>query len=168
MRGMSDGTRTTFTAYLVPAIWQRVLSKGVAMSDLKTQQNEQSVTAFLDQVPDQVKRADSYRILEIMAAATGEEPKMWGDSIVGFGSYHYKYASGREGDWFLTGFSPRKRNLTLYIMPGFEGYGEILDGLGKYKTGKSCLYINKLEDVDIDTLGKLVSLSVEHMRSPGE
>lgn len=134
------------------------------MSDLKTKQNEQSVDAFLGQVPDERKRADSYRILEIMKAATGEEPKMWGDSIVGFGSYHYKYESGREGDWFLTGFSPRKRNLTLYIMPGFDDYSEILDDLGKYKTGKSCLYINKLEDVELEVLEKLVNRSVEHMQ----
>lgn len=134
------------------------------MSDLKTKQNEQSVDAFLEQVPDERKRADSYRILEIMKAATGEEPKMWGDSIVGFGSYHYKYESGREGDWFLTGFSPRKRNLTLYIMPGFDDYSEILDDLGKYKTGKSCLYINKLEDVELEVLEKLVNRSVEHMQ----
>jgi hypothetical protein len=88
---------------------------------------------------------------------------MWGDSIVGFGSYHYRYASGREGDWFVTGFSPRKQNLTLYIMAGFDNYDHLLQNLGKHKTGKSCLYIKRLEDVDLDTLRELVSQSVQHM-----
>lgn len=88
---------------------------------------------------------------------------MWSDSIVGFGRYHYKYASGREGDWFVTGFSPRKRNLTLYIMAGFDDYEVLLARLGKYKTGKSCLYINKLEDVDLDVLRELAEQSVAHM-----
>ena len=88
---------------------------------------------------------------------------MWGDSIVGFGNYHYKYKSGREGDWFLTGFSPRKQNLTLYIMAGFSGYDNLLKDLGKYKTGKSCLYINKLEDVNLDVLRELVKQSAEHV-----
>ena len=92
---------------------------------------------------------------------------MWGDSIVGFGSYHYKYKSGREGDWPMTGFSPRKRNLTLYIMPGFSEYDDLLTNLGKYKTGKSCLYINKIEDVDLDVLRELVQQSVEHMAEYG-
>ena len=87
-------------------------------------------------------------MLEMMQELTGEKPEMWGPSIVGFGSYHYKYASGREGDWFLTGFSPRKQSLTLYIMSGFSRYEELMEKLGKYKTGKSCLYIKKLEDVD--------------------
>ncbi len=88
---------------------------------------------------------------------------MWGPSIVGFGTYHYKYASGREGDWFLTGFSPRKQNLTLYIMAGFKRYDELLNKLGKYKTGKSCLYIRNLDDVDVDVLRELVKQSVEHV-----
>ena len=88
---------------------------------------------------------------------------MWGPSIIGFGSYRYKYASGREGEWMLTGFSPRKQNLTLYIMPGFDNYDSLLAKLGKYKTGKSCLYINKLEDVDLSVLEKLVKQSVDHM-----
>lgn len=89
---------------------------------------------------------------------------MWGDSIVGFGHYHYKYASGREGDWMLTGFAPRKRNLTLYIMSGFEEYDDLMQKLGKHSTGKSCLYINKLEDIDLDVLRELVGRSVQHMR----
>jgi len=101
--------------------------------------------------------------MALMQRVTGEKPVMWGDSIIGFGSYHYKYASGREGDWFLTGFAPRKQNLTLYIMSGFELYDELLGKLGKYKTGKSCLYINKLEDVDQDVLLELVKQSAEHV-----
>ena len=91
---------------------------------------------------------------------------MWGTSIVGFGSYHYKYASGREGDWFLTGFSPRKQSLTLYIMPGFDRYESLLGNLGKYKTGKSCLYINKLEDVDRTILQEIIKQSVNHLKKP--
>ena len=100
-----------------------------------------------------------------MNEVTGEEPQMWGSSIVGFGRYRYKYASGREGEWFLTGFSPRKQNLTLYIMSGFEEYQPLLEDLGKYKTGKSCLYINKIDDVNLDTLRQLVEKSVAHMAS---
>jgi hypothetical protein len=102
--------------------------------------------------------------LDIMRKATGAEPKMWGSSIVGFGAYHYRYANGREGDWFLTGFSPRKQNLTLYIMGGFEQHAELLKSLGKHKTGKGCLYINRLDDIDLPTLRKLVKRSVQHMR----
>ncbi|MGD9489840.1 MAG: DUF1801 domain-containing protein [Calditrichaceae bacterium] len=133
------------------------------MAELKTKKNKQSVNEFLDRVEDPKKRTDCYNILEIMKEATGEEPAMWGDSIVGFGNYHYKYASGREGDWFLTGFSPRKQNLTLYIMSGFEKYDELMQKLGKYKTGKACLYINTLDDVNTDVLTELVSLSVKYI-----
>lgn len=134
------------------------------MSDLKTKPIEESVTAFLDSVEDEKKREDSYAVLELMREVTGEGPKMWGDSIVGFGSYHYRYESGREGDWFLVGFAPRKRNLSLYIMSGFEEYDDLLDELGKHKTGKSCLYINRMDDVDEDVLRRLVRQSVAHMR----
>jgi hypothetical protein len=133
------------------------------MAELKTKQNEQDVYEFLDGVSNETRKNDSYKVLELMQTATGVEPKMWGDSIVGFGSYHYKYASGREGDWFLTGFSPRKQSLTLYIMPGFDEYEALLEELGKHKIGKSCLYINKLEDVDISVLRKLVEKSVKKM-----
>ncbi len=98
-----------------------------------------------------------------MEEVTGEKGKMWGDSIIGFGSYRYTYASGREGDWMLVGFSPRKQNITLYIMSGFDNYQNLLDKLGKHKTGKSCLYINKTEDVDMDVLRHLVKQSVDHM-----
>ncbi|MCI0440394.1 MAG: DUF1801 domain-containing protein [Chloroflexi bacterium] len=133
------------------------------MAELKTKPNEQSVEDFLNSVADDKKRRDSFALLELMKEVTKAEAKMWGPSIVGFGSYHYRYASGREGDWFLTGFSPRKQNLTLYIMAGFDQYDGLLKSLGKYKTGKACLYVNKLDDVDIPTLKKLIALSVEHM-----
>ena len=134
------------------------------MAELKTQRNDGDVEAFLNEIPNEKKRADAFAVLELMKQATGEEPAMWGDSIVGFGEYHYRYASGREGDWFVAGFSPRKQNLTLYIMAGFDHYDELMDRLGKYKTGKSCLYLNKLADVDPDVLTELVRRSVAHMR----
>ena len=137
------------------------------MAKLKTQKNGASVEDFLNGVSNERRREDSFAILELMRDVTGEEPAMWGTSIVGFGSYRYKYASGREGEWFLTGFSPRKRNLTLYIMAGFENYDSLLAELGKYKTGKSCLYINKLEDVDIPTLRELIRQSVTHLAESG-
>lgn len=133
------------------------------MAELKTRVNEASVEDFLNSIPDEQKRQDSFAVLKLMQEVTGAEPKMWGDSIVGFGVYHYKYASGREGDWFLVGFSPRKQNLTLYIMAGFEGYDALMSKLGKYKTGKSCLYLKKLGDVHQETLRELVRQSVAHM-----
>lgn len=133
------------------------------MAELKTKRNKGDVKAFLNSVPDEKKRQDSFTVLELMKQVTGKEPEMWGDSIIGFGSYHYKYASGREADWFLTGFSPRVQNLTLYIMAGFENYEKLLGRLGKHSTGKSCLYIKKIEDVDMDVLEELVKQSVEHM-----
>ena len=133
------------------------------MAELKTQPNQGSVVDYLNSVENEVKRADSFKILELMQEVSGEEPLMWGDSIIGFGKYRYKYASGRQAEWFLTGFAPRKQNLTLYIMSGFENYEQLLGQLGKYKTGKSCLYINKLEDVNLDVLRKLVKESVDHM-----
>ena len=134
------------------------------MTELKTKPTKKSVENFLKKVEHPTKREDSLRILELMKEITQEKPVMWGDSIVGFGSYHYKYASGREGDWPLVGFSPRKQNLTLYIMSGFEKYEKLLENLGKFKTGKSCLYINKLKDVDIRILKELILESVEHMK----
>ena len=130
------------------------------MAELKTKQNAQSVDEFLKAIPDERRRKDCFTVLELMKKATDKEPKMWGEAIVGFGAYHYKYASGREGDWFLTGFSPRKQNLTLYIMSGFEEYDDLLNKLGKHKTGKACLYINKLEDIDLSVLQELVTKSV--------
>ena len=133
------------------------------MAELKTKPNEQSVEAFLNSVEDEKKRQDCLTILEIMKQITKAEPQMWGTSMVGFGSYHYKYESGREGDWFVAGFSPRKQNLTLYIMAGFSRYDELLSKLGKFKTGKSCLYINKIEDVDLKTLKELIKQSVAYV-----
>ncbi|NTU65397.1 MAG: DUF1801 domain-containing protein [Chloroflexi bacterium] len=133
------------------------------MAEPKTQRTKRSVDAFLKGIPDEQKRKDAFTLVDIMRAATQAEPVMWGSSIVGFGTYRYKYASGREGDWPLTGFSPRKQNLTLYIMSGFEQYDVLLKSLGKFKTGKACLYINRLDDVDLPTLRKLVKLSVQHM-----
>jgi hypothetical protein len=133
------------------------------MAELKTQPNEKDVIAYLNSIENEKKRQDSLAIMALMQRVTGEKPVMWGDSIIGFGSYHYKYASGRAGEWFLTGFAPRKQNLTLYIMAGFEKYDELLKKLGRFKTGKSCLYINKLEDVDQDVLLELVKQSAEHV-----
>lgn len=131
------------------------------MSELKTQKNDANVEAFLNSVENEKRREDGFVVLDLMKEVTGEEPTMWGTSIVGFGSYHYKYASGREGDWFVVGFSPRKQNMTLYIIDGFDNYNTLLAKLGKHKTGKSCLYINKIEDVDQDVLRELVKQSVE-------
>ena len=103
--------------------------------------------------------------MTLMEQVTGTKPKMWGNSIVGFGSYHYKYKSGREGDWFVTGFAPRKRNLVVYIMPGFGNYQGLTSQLGRHKTAVSCLYLNRLEDVDLDVLGELITRSVRDMQS---
>ncbi len=133
------------------------------MVELKTKENKASVTGFLRGIQDPQRREDCRTVLELMKEVTGSQPKMWGNSIVGFGSYHYKYASGREGDWFVTGFSPRKANLTLYIMAGFSRYKELLAKLGKHKTGKSCLYIKRLADVDLAILRQLVEDSVAHV-----
>ncbi len=133
------------------------------MAELKTKLNDASVQKFLNSISDEKKRKDCLTILELMKKITKSEPKMWGSSIVGFGTYHYKYESGREGDWFLTGFSPRKQNLTLYIMSGFNKYDELMKKLGKYKTGKSCLYINSLEDVDKKVLKDLITESFKYM-----
>jgi hypothetical protein len=135
------------------------------MAELKTKPNDKSVTDFLNRVENDTKREDSFTILELMKEVTGVEPIMWGDSIIGFGSYHYKYASGREADWFLTGFSPRVQNLTLYIMDGFDEYDALLGKLGKHSTGKSCLYVRHLENVDLDVLREMVEKSVAHMQA---
>ncbi len=130
------------------------------MAELKTKLNDASVEAFLNGVADERKRGDAFALLAMMQEITQAEPKMWGDSIVGFGSYHYKYSSGREGDWFITGFSPRKQNLTLYFMPGFEQQGDLLAKLGKYTTGVGCLYIKRLDDVDLLTLRQMIERAI--------
>ncbi len=134
------------------------------MSDPKTRPNDTSVEAFIDAVDHTGRREDARILLELMRRVTGEEAVMWGLSIVGFGSYHYRYASGQEGDWPITGFSPRRQNLSIYIMPGFERYQDLLSRLGKHKTGKSCLYVNKLADVDMNVLEKLVHTAVTDMK----
>lgn len=134
------------------------------MAAIKTTKNKASVTAFLETV-DEAKRKDSREILKMMKEITGEKPAMWGSSIIGFGTWHYKSErSKQEGDWFITGFSPRKNNLTLYILPGIGHYKEILSRLGKYKTSVSCLYLNKLADVDIPVLKELISTAWMQMK----
>jgi len=134
------------------------------MAELKTKPTAASVEEFISNINDDSRRHDCQVILQLMQEVTGMQPKLWGNSIVGFGSYHYRYASGREGDWFLAGFSPRKHDLTIYIMSGFERYNELLSGLGRFKTGKSCLYIKRLEDIDLDLLKQLITASVAYMK----
>jgi hypothetical protein len=134
------------------------------MAELKTKVNDDDVAAFIDAVPDPEKRRDAQTVLAMMAKITRRPAKMWGSSIVGFGSYHYRYASGREGDMMITGFSPRRNALTLYIMPGFSRCAALMEKLGKYKTGKSCLYVKRLEDIDQKVLAQLIRASVAHMR----
>ena len=134
------------------------------MGELKTKRNDASVDSFLKKISDADRRQDCMTVLQIMRKATRTEPKMWGTSIVGFGSYQYKYASGREGEWSLVGVAPRKGDLSLYIMPGFDRYGHLLSKLGKHKTGKSCLYIKRLSDLDLKVLQEIVTASVEAMK----
>jgi len=134
------------------------------MTSLKTQPYDRNIPEFLSKVENPQKREDCFTLLELMKEETGEEPQYWHSNMVGFGQYHYKYDSGNEGDWFLTGFSPRKQNLTIYIMSGFERYEELMEKLGKYKTGKSCLYVKRLSDIDLDVLRALVQQSVSYMR----
>lgn len=134
------------------------------MAELKTQPNEHNVDAFLGRIEDEGKRSDSLELVGLMREVTNAEPQMWGNSIVGFGTYHYKYPTGREGDWFLVGFSPRKQNLTLYIVSGIDRYEELTSTLGKFKTGKSCLYVKRLNDIDREVLRELVERSVEHAK----
>jgi hypothetical protein len=134
-------------------------------AELKTKVNSASVEGFLNAVKDEAVREDCFEIMKMMKQVTKEEPKMWGSSIVGFGSYHYKGKSGREGDWMLTGFSPRQQNLTLYLMGGFDSEKDLLKKLGKHKTSVGCLYIKKLDDVDKKVLKELVTASVKKMKS---
>jgi hypothetical protein len=134
------------------------------MSENKTKPTPQSVDSFLTAVEPGGKREDVRKICEMMERLSGHKPKMWGSAIVGFGQYHYKYASGREGDHLLIGFSPRKTALTLYIMDGFPKYQDLMDRLGTYKTGKSCLYLKRLSDIDESVLEQLITESLAHMR----
>jgi hypothetical protein len=132
------------------------------MAELKTKMNDGSVEDFLNQVEPVSKREDSYRIVKMMEEISGTKPKMWGSSIIGFGQTHYKYASGREGDWFQIGFSPRKQNLTLYVITGYAEYEELLVKLGKHKTGVSCLYLKHLDDVDEEVLREMLKRTVDY------
>ena len=134
------------------------------MAELKTKPTNASVEKFLNQVADETRREDCFKVAKMMEDITGEKPKMWGPSIVGFGSYHYKYASGQEGDWPIAAFSPRKQDLTLYLLPGFQEHSELMDQLGKHRTGTSCLYIKRLSDVHLPTLKKLIRQSVKQMK----
>jgi hypothetical protein len=133
------------------------------MAELKTKRNDASVDDFLNAIKDEQVRQDCWALVDIMQKATKSKAQMWGTSIVGFGSYRYKYSSGREMDWMLTAFSPRKQNLTLYIWPGFEGYDELMAQLGKHSCGKACIYIKRLSDIHLPTLKKLINGSVRRV-----
>ena len=135
------------------------------MAELKTKENKSSVKQFIDSVKNISRRKDCLITKKIMQEVTGKRAMMWGDSIVGFGRYHYKYTSGREGDFFVTGFSPRKQNFTIYIMPGYSDYQHLLKKIGKHKLGKSCLYVKNLDDIDLDVLKELIATSVEQMKT---
>ena len=134
------------------------------MAENKTKPNKVSVTAFIKGIEDEQMRRDARKVATMMREATGSRARMWGANIVGFGEYHYRYASGREGDFMITGFSPRKQALTLYVIPGFKHFESLMSKLGKYKTGKSCLYIRRLSDVDEQVLKRLIVGSVKYMR----
>ena len=135
------------------------------MAELKTKVTRVSPKAFLDKQPDETRRKDCAKIVQIMKKATGEEPRMWGASMVGFGEYHYRYESGHEGDTFVVGFAPRKTDLTLYLPGAIQKSPDLLGKLGKHKTGKGCLYIKRLDDVDLGVLERLVAASVKHTKS---
>ena len=128
----------------------------MAKAELKTKLTTASVKAFLDGIKDETRRKDAKAVAALMKRATKSPPRMWGSSIVGFGTYHYKYASGREGDWFVAGFSPRKTNLTLYILPDLHLHTANLKKLGTFTTGKSCIYVKRLSDIHLPTLEKMV------------
>lgn len=134
------------------------------MAEAKTKPTKASVTQFLNKIPDAGRREDCFAVAKMMEEITGSKPVMWGPSIVGFGTYSYKYASGHEGDWPLAAFSPRKQDLTLYLIPGYEKREELLSQLGKHRTGKSCLYIKRLSDIHLPTLKKLIKISVKDVK----
>lgn len=135
------------------------------MAKLKTVETTASVISFVNSIPDVNKRNDCFEIIKIMKQATNMEPKMWGKDIIGFGNYKYKYESGREGEWFLTGFSPRSLNISIYIMTGFNRYKELMKKLGNVKTGKSCLYVKKLEEIDKKILKDIILLSLKDLKT---
>ena len=134
------------------------------MKDNKTQRTRKNVSGFIESIAGDKRRNECLLLLDLMKQVTHEEPHMWGESIIGFGNYHYRYSSGREGDWFLTGFSPRKQNLTLYIMAGFDEFTPILKRLGRFKTSKSCLYVKSLENIDLEILKNLIQESVQRLK----
>lgn len=137
------------------------------MAQLKTRKTDASVQGFIASLANPRRRDEAGQLLTILEEVTGEPPAMWGDSIIGFGNYHYRYASGREGDWFLVGFSPRKAQLVVYVMSGLSRHQELLGQIGKHKTGRACLYINRLEDIDVGVLRRLVEESVAVVRRRG-
>jgi hypothetical protein len=134
------------------------------MAENKTKPNDRDVHAFIAGIEQETRRADAQVLLDMMTRVTGFEPVMWGDNMVGFGRYHYKYESGRQGDYFITGFSPRKAAMSVYIMPGFKQYGDLLSRLGKHRHSVSCLYINRLNAVDLSVLEEIVADSVKRMK----
>lgn len=134
------------------------------MAELKTKPGDEDVDVFLANIEDDGRREDCRAVVSLMRETTGEEPRLWGGGMIGFGSYHYRYESGREGDWFLTGVSPRKQSLTLYILPGHERYPDLMDRLGRCRMGKSCIYVKSLDDIDMGVLRELVERSVENLR----
>ena len=136
----------------------------MAKYELKTKRNNSSVKDFIDSVENDIRRKDSKEVLKIMKEVTSEKPVMWGSSIIGFGTYHYKYKSGQEGDWPIVGFSPRKQNLTIYIMTGYDDLESLTKKLGPHKLGKSCLYIKNLDDVDISVLKKIIEKGYKEMK----
>lgn len=134
------------------------------MAELKTQRTGANVDEFIDAIPDEAVRQDCRTLVELMRRVTGSEPQMWGDSIVGFGECHYKYASGHENDWPCIGFAPRKRELALYVMAGIEHFEDLLPRLGKHRTGKSCLYVKRLSDIDLGVLEQIAAASLQYLK----
>jgi hypothetical protein len=135
------------------------------MSDLKTRPTDASVAEFIGAIADERVRAECNALNELMREITGEEPRLWMNNTIGFGTYHYRYSSGQEGDWYLTGFAPRKGKLTIYVMTGFPQHEELMARLGRHTIGKSCLYLRSLDDVDLRVLGELIRRSYEQMRA---
>ena len=133
------------------------------MTELKTKANARSVERFVAGITDETRRRDVERLIAVMKAATKAEPRMWGDSIIGFGSFHYSYASGREGDWFVAGLSPRKGSLTLYVLPGLQDHQDLLPKLGTFTTGKSCIYVKRLDDIHLPTLKTMVGRAAKRL-----
>jgi len=135
------------------------------MAELKTKPTDDDVDAFLASIGDEQKLADSLVLRDLMEEVSGAPAKMWGSSIIGFDTYHYIYKSGREGDWMVAGFSPRKANLTVYIMGGFDAHQDLLAHLGRHTTSKGCLYIKRLSDIDLAVLRELIEKSVKYVKS---